>query len=112
MAQAEEFFVKEGYQPRPVAVSETKRGTSDATYGYYTMGKLMILKLRDDYKAKMGAAVLAAELPRHVHQPGPAAAAAHPQGDARGGGTAVLGRGQHGPLLFTPRRTRTTRLTL
>ena len=48
--------MKEGYQPRPVARSETKRGTSDATYGYYTMGKLMILKLRDDYKAKMGAA--------------------------------------------------------
>jgi uncharacterized protein (DUF885 family) len=56
MAQAEEFFQKEGYQPGPVAKSETKRGTSDATYGYYTMGKLMIMKLRDDYKAKMGAA--------------------------------------------------------
>jgi uncharacterized protein (DUF885 family) len=55
MAQAEEFFVKEGYQPRPMARSETRRGTSDATYGYYTMGKLMILKLRADYKAKMGA---------------------------------------------------------
>jgi uncharacterized protein (DUF885 family) len=54
--QAEDFFVTEGYQPRPVAVSESKRGTSDPTYGYYTMGKLMILKLRDDYKAKMGAA--------------------------------------------------------
>jgi uncharacterized protein (DUF885 family) len=54
MAEAEEFFVKEGHQPRPTARSETKRGTSDATYGYYTMGKLMILKLRDDYKAKMG----------------------------------------------------------
>jgi uncharacterized protein (DUF885 family) len=52
--QAEDFFVSEGYQPRPVAVSESKRGTSDPTYGYYTMGKLMILKLRDDYKAKMG----------------------------------------------------------
>lgn len=26
----------------------------EPTYGYYTMGKLMILKLRDDYKAKMG----------------------------------------------------------
>jgi len=52
--QVEDFFVKEGYQPRPVAKSEAKRGTSDATYGYYTMGKLMILKLRDDYKAKMG----------------------------------------------------------
>jgi uncharacterized protein (DUF885 family) len=52
--QAEEFFVKEGYQPPPVARSETKRGTSDATYGYYTMGKLMILKLREDYRAKAG----------------------------------------------------------
>src|SRR5687767_4686900 len=54
VAQAEEFFVKEGYQSRPVARSESKRGTSDATYGYYTMGKLMILKLREDYRAKMG----------------------------------------------------------
>jgi len=52
--EAEDFFVKEAYQPRPVARSESKRGTSDPTYGYYTMGKLMILKLRDDYKAKQG----------------------------------------------------------
>ena len=56
MAEAEQFFIKEAYQPAPVAKSETKRGTSDATYGYYTMGKLMILKLRDDYKAKLGSA--------------------------------------------------------
>jgi uncharacterized protein (DUF885 family) len=53
--EAREFFIKEAYQSRPVAVSESKRGTSDSTYGYYTMGKLMILKLRDDYKAKQGA---------------------------------------------------------
>ena len=53
--EAEDFFVTDGYQPRPVARSESKRGTSDPTYGYYTMGKLMILKLRDDYKAKQGA---------------------------------------------------------
>jgi uncharacterized protein (DUF885 family) len=52
--EAEDFFVREGYQPRPVAVSESKRGTSDPTYGYYTMGKLMILKLREDYKTKLG----------------------------------------------------------
>jgi uncharacterized protein (DUF885 family) len=52
--QAEQFFVKEAYQPAPVARSEAKRGTADATYGYYTMGKLMILKLRDDYRAKKG----------------------------------------------------------
>ncbi len=54
VAEAEEFFVKEGYQSRPVARSESKRGTSDPTYGYYTMGKLMILKLRDDYRAEKG----------------------------------------------------------
>jgi len=55
VAEAEEFFVKEGYQTRPSAISESKRGTSDPTYGYYTMGKLMILKLRGDYQARMGA---------------------------------------------------------
>ena len=54
MAEAQAFFVKEGYQPAPNAEAETKRGTSDATYGYYTMGKLMILKLRDDYRSKLG----------------------------------------------------------
>jgi uncharacterized protein (DUF885 family) len=53
--QATELFATQGHQPRPVAESEAKRGTSDALYGYYTMGKLMILKLRDDYKAKLGA---------------------------------------------------------
>ena len=53
--QATELFVTQGHQPRPVAISEAKRGTADALYGYYTMGKLMILKLRDDYKTKMGA---------------------------------------------------------
>lgn len=55
IAEATKLFETQGHQPRPVAVSEAKRGTSDALYGYYTMGKLMILKLRDDYKAKHGA---------------------------------------------------------
>jgi len=54
--QAVEFFEKEGYQPRPVAESESKRGTSDALFGYYTMGKLAILKLRADYQKQMGPA--------------------------------------------------------
>lgn len=51
---ATKLFETQAHQPHPVAVSEAKRGTSDALYGYYTMGKLMILKLRDDYKAKEG----------------------------------------------------------
>jgi uncharacterized protein (DUF885 family) len=52
--QAIEFFQKEGYQPKSVAEVETKRGTSDPTYLVYTLGKLEILKLRADYKQKMG----------------------------------------------------------
>jgi uncharacterized protein (DUF885 family) len=52
---ATKLFETQGHQPHPVAVEEAKRGTNDPLYGYYTMGKLMILKLRDDYKAKMGA---------------------------------------------------------
>ena len=52
--QAIDFFVKEGYQPHEVGVVETKRGTADATYLYYTLGKLQILKLREDYKKMRG----------------------------------------------------------
>jgi uncharacterized protein (DUF885 family) len=53
--EAQEFFVKEGYQSAKIASIETKRGTSDPTYLYYTLGKLQILKLREDYKKKAGA---------------------------------------------------------
>ena len=53
--QGVEFFVKEGYQSHTNGLRETKRGTSDPTYLYYTLGKLEILKLREDYKKKMGA---------------------------------------------------------
>jgi uncharacterized protein (DUF885 family) len=53
--QALEFFVKEGYQVRPVAEKESKRGTSDPTYLVYTLGKMEIMKLREDYKAQKGA---------------------------------------------------------
>ena len=56
MEQAEDFFQKEGYQSKENAVVETKRGTSDPTYLYYTLGKLEILKLREDLKKKQGAA--------------------------------------------------------
>ena len=54
--QAEEFFQKEGYQAKETAVVETKRGAGDPTYLYYTLGKLEIMKLRDDVKKKEGAA--------------------------------------------------------
>ncbi|MFL5312518.1 MAG: DUF885 domain-containing protein [Myxococcales bacterium] len=53
--QAVEFFEKEGYQSNANALRETKRGTRDPTYLVYTLGKLQILKLRDDYRKKAGA---------------------------------------------------------
>jgi uncharacterized protein (DUF885 family) len=55
LEEATKLFETAGHQPHPIAVSEAKRGTSDAFYGYYTLGKLVILKLRDDYRKKMGA---------------------------------------------------------
>jgi uncharacterized protein (DUF885 family) len=54
--EAEAFFQKEGYQSKESAMVETKRGTSDPTYLYYTLGKLEIIKLREDMKQKQGAA--------------------------------------------------------
>ena len=54
--EAVEFFEKEGYQSKEAATVETKRGTSDPTYLYYTLGKLEIMKLREDMKKKQGAA--------------------------------------------------------
>jgi uncharacterized protein (DUF885 family) len=49
------FFEKEGYQSHETGVVETKRGTSDPTYLYYTLGKLEIMKLREDMRKKEGA---------------------------------------------------------
>lgn len=54
--QAVAFFVKEGFQSPAVGLMETKRGTADATYLYYTLGKLEIMKLRADVEAKQGSA--------------------------------------------------------
>jgi Bacterial protein of unknown function (DUF885) len=54
--QSREFFVKEGFQSTRIADIETKRGTSDPTYLYYTLGKLQILKLREDLRKKEGPA--------------------------------------------------------
>jgi uncharacterized protein (DUF885 family) len=52
--EAVAFFQKEGYQSKETATMEAKRGTSDPTYLYYTLGKLQIMKLREDLKLKQG----------------------------------------------------------
>ena len=54
LEQAQDFFVKEGYQVPPIAALEARRGASDPTYLVYTLGKLQIMKLREDYKQQQG----------------------------------------------------------
>ena len=56
MSDAEKFFVEQGYQSPSIAELEVKRGTSDAIYLYYTLGKLEIMKLRADLQKKEGSA--------------------------------------------------------
>ena len=56
VAQGTTFFMNNAFMPREAAAKEALRGTQDATYGYYTLGKLEILKLRADMKKKLGSA--------------------------------------------------------
>jgi uncharacterized protein (DUF885 family) len=50
-----EFFMREGYMERANAEREARRGTLDPTYLIYTLGKMEILKLREEYRARAGA---------------------------------------------------------
>ncbi|HEX8686813.1 MAG TPA: DUF885 family protein [Pyrinomonadaceae bacterium] len=52
--EAVEFFVREGYQARTNAEREARRGTMDPTYLVYTLGKMEILKLRDEWRRQLG----------------------------------------------------------
>ncbi|MDY3563256.1 DUF885 domain-containing protein [Gemmata sp. JC673] len=48
--QGKKFFVEQGFIEPEVAFQEARRGTYNPTYLYYTLGKLQIYKLRDDYR--------------------------------------------------------------
>ena len=61
LEQGIDFFAEEGFQTREISDREAKRGTSDPTYLYYTLGKLQILKLREDYKKMRGSQFSVAE---------------------------------------------------
>ena len=52
--EATKFFQDNCYYEEKPARSEAVRGTFDPGYLNYTLGKLQILKLRDDYKAQEG----------------------------------------------------------
>ena len=53
--QGVRFFRDEAYLEEGSARREAERGTFDPAYVLYSIGKLMLLKLREDYKAQQGA---------------------------------------------------------
>src|SRR6185312_9020708 len=54
MDQATKFFMDNWYQGQEPSRLEALRGTFDPGYLFYTLGKLEILKLRDDYQRQEG----------------------------------------------------------
>ena len=54
VAESERMFQEEGYQDAGNAEQQAVRGTFDPAYINYTMGKLMIRRLREDWTASRG----------------------------------------------------------
>ena len=54
VADAETFFREEGLQSAPTARQQAARGTFDPPYLNYTLGKLLIRQLRDDWTKTRG----------------------------------------------------------
>ena len=81
--QGVRFFRDEAYLEESAARREAERGTFDPSYVLYSLGKLMVLKLRDDYTAQGRQPVLAPRVPRHPARERNGAALAAPEPDAR-----------------------------
>ena len=54
VAESERMFREQAYQNPAGARQQAARGTFDPGYGNYTLGKLMIRKLREDWTARRG----------------------------------------------------------
>jgi uncharacterized protein (DUF885 family) len=54
VAEAEQIFLKQGLTDVGTARQQATRGTFDPGYLNYTLGKLLILELRDDWRKKVG----------------------------------------------------------
>jgi uncharacterized protein (DUF885 family) len=57
VAEASRLFEEKAFQEPANAYEEARRGTWNATYLFYTLGKLQIQALRDEYRAKTGASL-------------------------------------------------------
>lgn len=54
---ATELFEKKGFQEPANAFEEARRGAYNPTYLYYTLGKIEVQKLRDEYMEKYDASL-------------------------------------------------------
>ena len=54
LEEAKRFFMEQAYLEPLTAEREAVRGAFDPMYLNYTLGKLQIMKLREDYKARVG----------------------------------------------------------
>jgi uncharacterized protein (DUF885 family) len=52
--QGRDLFVEKAFQEKSTGYAEARRGAFNPTYLYYTLGKLEVLKLREDYKKAKG----------------------------------------------------------
>jgi uncharacterized protein (DUF885 family) len=92
VAQSEKMFREQAFQDPGNARQQAARGTYDPAYLNYTLGKLMIRKLRADWVAKMSSGGAAA-------QPSPAAAPASAPASAATTGAAMTGPAMSGPSM-------------
>ncbi len=81
--QGVRFFRDEAFMEEASARREAERGTFDPTYLVYSVGKLMLLKLRQDYKQQQGKSFSLRVVPRHAARAGHRAVLAAPAADAR-----------------------------
>jgi uncharacterized protein (DUF885 family) len=87
---AQRCFENEAYVAAPAARREAERGAYDPTYGGYFLGKMGILKLRDDYQRKLGAKFNLRDFHERFMTEGIAPIAAHRQLMLPGDTSAVL----------------------
>jgi uncharacterized protein (DUF885 family) len=87
---AERCFENEAYVSAPAARREAERGAYDPTYGGYFLGKMGILKLREDYQRKLGAKFNLREFHERFMTDGIAPIAAHRQLMLPGDTSAVI----------------------
>jgi uncharacterized protein (DUF885 family) len=96
VAQSEKMFREQAFQDPGNARQQAARGTYDPAYLNYTLGKLMIRKLRADWVAKMGTGGAAAQ----TASTAPAASAS-----VATSGPAMTGPAMTGPAMTGPAMT-------